>query len=317
MNLVILDAGARYGLHPTFESLKELAEFHLFEMDETECERLQKKYREQKNITVHPTALYSKQTTLEFQVNSHKALNSLNEANLDLLKKRNHYVEEFQPTSEKISVETDTVDHLFEQKEIHLMKLDVEGAEIDVLEGSEKKLGSETIGIRSEVAFSRVYQNCPLFGDIFNHLDKRGYEFLSLDYNGKGSPSSAFTRNDRYGRLMTTDGLWILNEETLLSGTESSVHKKTLRAAIFLFQNKLTDIAIDLMLKATRLKKIDYSKDESLLSLYLKKEILVLFKELSYLPSMDKGRLENAYQTLYHESFPKMNEFYESKYFDS
>ena len=29
----IVDAGARYGIHPNFEELREIADFHLFEVD--------------------------------------------------------------------------------------------------------------------------------------------------------------------------------------------------------------------------------------------------------------------------------------------
>ena len=40
LNCVVVDAGARYGLHPSWAELRGIAEFHLFEMDADEADRL-------------------------------------------------------------------------------------------------------------------------------------------------------------------------------------------------------------------------------------------------------------------------------------
>ncbi len=42
---VVIDAGARYGLHPTWSDLRGLVEFHLFEMDDVESGRLEQRYQ--------------------------------------------------------------------------------------------------------------------------------------------------------------------------------------------------------------------------------------------------------------------------------
>ena len=37
LNISVVDAGARYGLHPTWAELRGIVNFHLFEMDNNEA----------------------------------------------------------------------------------------------------------------------------------------------------------------------------------------------------------------------------------------------------------------------------------------
>src|SRR5215470_7647844 len=101
LNCVVVDAGARYGLHPSWAELRGIAEFHLFEMDADEANRLSKKYRDDALITVYPVALYSSDTTLTFWVSEHQALNSVFRANAGLLQDHDYKVREFTTTAEK------------------------------------------------------------------------------------------------------------------------------------------------------------------------------------------------------------------------
>lgn len=54
--LVIVDIGARYGIHPSWRYLSKDAIFHLVEADYDESIRLKFKYRSDKNIIVHNCA---------------------------------------------------------------------------------------------------------------------------------------------------------------------------------------------------------------------------------------------------------------------
>jgi hypothetical protein len=55
---VVIDAGARYGLHPTRPSLERIAEFDLFEMDQVAADRLSGVYSDRSNVRAYATALY-------------------------------------------------------------------------------------------------------------------------------------------------------------------------------------------------------------------------------------------------------------------
>src|SRR5882762_2633990 len=141
LNCVVVDAGARYGLHPSWAELRGLADFHLFEMDADEAARLQHKYEKDARITVYPVALYSSDTTLTYRVSEHHALNSVFESNDDLLRKNEYLLRDFTAIEER-SVPARTIDSLFAGEAVHFIKLDIEGAEYEALKGASGVLGS-------------------------------------------------------------------------------------------------------------------------------------------------------------------------------
>src|SRR5262245_30028691 len=120
INCVVIDAGARYGLHPTWADLRGLAEFHLFEMDADEARRLQRKYESDPRIKVYPLALYSSDTTLTFRVSQHQALNSVFQSNDNLLRQNEYMVRDFAVTEDR-KTEARSLDSLFAGREIHFL----------------------------------------------------------------------------------------------------------------------------------------------------------------------------------------------------
>ena len=69
----------------------------------------------------------------------------------------------------KITVSTKTIDDLdFNGKltDVDFMKIDVQGAELDVLKGGVNYLKNNLVGLESEVEFSSMYQDQPLFSEL-------------------------------------------------------------------------------------------------------------------------------------------------------
>ncbi|NJL08884.1 MAG: FkbM family methyltransferase, partial [Methylacidiphilales bacterium] len=133
ISCVVIDAGARYGLHPSWADMRNLAEFHLFEMDEVEAERLARKYAKDSNIAVYPIALYKENATLRFKVSAHQALNSLFSTNDDVLQRNEYMIRDFAVQDER-TAQARSIDSLFEGKDVHFLKLDIEGAELAILQ---------------------------------------------------------------------------------------------------------------------------------------------------------------------------------------
>lgn len=66
----------------------------------------------------------------------------------------------------------------------YLIKIDVQGAELDVLAGGQMTLASAEIVIM-EVSFFRFYEQGPLFGDVVTYMKSKGfvlYDLLGLQY---------------------------------------------------------------------------------------------------------------------------------------
>lgn len=94
-------------------------------------------------------------------------------------------------TSKKITVDLVTIDQFCETQNINqidLLKLDIQGGELDALKGAERCLEQGKVSlVYTEVFFTPYYNKQPLFGDISNYLSSKGYilhEFYYPSFNG-------------------------------------------------------------------------------------------------------------------------------------
>ena len=88
---------------------------------------------------------------------------------------------------ESVDIETDTLDGLVDNKQVppvDFLSMDVQGAELDVMNGASSMLKSSIVGIVCEVEFTELYSGQPLFCDIQLRLLKDGFRFC--DMFGKG-----------------------------------------------------------------------------------------------------------------------------------
>jgi FkbM family methyltransferase len=311
LDCVVLDAGARYGLHPSWVELRGVATFHLFEMDPAEAARLAKKYSSDSAIHVHPVALFSQNRTLKFNVSQHRALNSMYSTDTDLLE-RNEYMQEGFSVIDELSVEAKTIDSVFSGADIHFLKLDIEGAELEALKGGTDKLRTSILGVRSEVCFAPVYKSAPLFGDIHRYLLDFGFELLNLDYTGQGNKAGRFARPARYGKLISSDAVWVINNDRLFAACGERLVHDLVRLAAFLALNDAPDLAVDVLLRAVQREGVSFDCVRNCaLFASLHRKLLLFFKELTGLPMFDKAEIGAAYQTIFGREFPDLNRFYE------
>ena len=209
--LRILDIGARYGLHPSWKGLKTKAEFILVDADPYEVDRLKKRYKGKDGFTIINSAISDKVGFLK--------INILNNPAMSGSKKRIETTPLFKDLSRKsqieinntIQIEISSISSICEKYgKIDFLKLDIEGGEMSALKSNNDF--SNILGIRSEVTFSKIYENDKnsSFPEIHNFLEDKGYILLNLDYVGKGDPWSKFVvDNKRYGSLVSTDAVWI------------------------------------------------------------------------------------------------------------
>lgn len=99
-------------------------------------------------------------------------------------------------------VVTHRLDDVPELTDADYIKIDVQGAEMDVFNGAERLLRAGTL-IETEVAFAQLYKGQPLFGDIDVYLRGQGFQFHTLrNVCGRcfvplykpGNPSGAFNQ---------------------------------------------------------------------------------------------------------------------------
>lgn len=111
----------------------------------------------------------------EFVLTNTVMTSSLYEPNTPLLDRFVNLGELVRPVArEKVS--TRRLDDIPELSSIDFIKIDVQGAELDVLRGMERLL-TNTLVVECEVEFLQLYKDQPLFGDIDRFMRAHGFEF--------------------------------------------------------------------------------------------------------------------------------------------
>jgi FkbM family methyltransferase len=118
---------------------------------------------------------------------------SLFEPNTALLAKFQN-LEELVRVQKTYPVETTRLDNIPEIKGTDLLKVDVQGAELQVFDGAVKTLENALV-IHTEVQFVPLYKGVPLFGEIDTYLRSKGFMLHRLMSMGRTFKPLVF-RND-------------------------------------------------------------------------------------------------------------------------
>lgn len=114
-------------------------------------------------------------TTRTLHVCNAPMTSSLYEPYTDLANKFQNLGNLMQVVQEQ-EVDTRRLDDIGEAEDPDYLKLDVQGAEVDVLMGARRSL-SEAVVVHTEVVFVPLYKNQALFAEIDQHLRREGYSF--------------------------------------------------------------------------------------------------------------------------------------------
>ena len=147
-------------------------------MDADEAKRLALKYE------CEPR---SRDATLTYWVSQHQALNSVFHANDKLLRQNEYVTRDFEATEER-HTEARSIDSLFDGTEVHFLKLDVEGAEYELLKGASRALSTTAIGV------ARFWLKSNLPVDVYQDV-KTGMSVLIKPREPIGGSHSAKVAN--------------------------------------------------------------------------------------------------------------------------
>ena len=178
----IFDIGANVG--STVERFHQLfpnAKIHAFEPFPASYQLLNKKYQGNSSIVLNQLCVYKTKGSLDFFVNQKVSTNSLFQPIKSGLSFDNQII-----NINKICVDTISLDEYCnssEIKKIEILKMDIQGGELDALIGAFNLIKTKSIDlIYCEAFFIRQYLNQPLFYDIATYLDLNGY-FLQDIYS--------------------------------------------------------------------------------------------------------------------------------------
>ena len=143
-----------------------------FEVDLKTCDELNANSKP--GVTFFPSALGAKEEYRVFYEANHPMCGSLFQPNDEFNRLYNNLEVAFLKSTS--SIETVSLDY-FSMKnkigDIDFIKIDIQGAELDVFRGGIETL-EEVLMVVSEVMFVPHYINTPLFGDVSSFLSSRG-----------------------------------------------------------------------------------------------------------------------------------------------
>jgi FkbM family methyltransferase len=178
------------GAHPYGEQQEQFhilldffpnSKIHAFEIDEEECIKLNKIAKD--GLKFYPYALGEKEEKRKLYETNHPMCSSLYEPNEKLLKLFNNLsVAYLKKITEVNTISLDTFIKREKIESIDFIKMDIQGAELDVLKGAAKSI-ENVLTIVSEVEFLPIYNEQPLFGDVCTFLNSKNimfHKFLGL-----------------------------------------------------------------------------------------------------------------------------------------
>jgi FkbM family methyltransferase len=187
--LVVLDIGARDAFAEwRWTALPAgMIALHGFEPDEEECRRLNEHARSAGlNFAFHPAVLASRTGEAEFYEYSAPAANSLYPGNPRLLE-RWCYTRQLTLASQfrlhrKSVVRTSSLADWAASAgvdDVDFCKLNVQGAELDVLSGGATLLQG-AMGLILEQTFNETYLGAPLFGEVYEFVRRAGFTMFDI-----------------------------------------------------------------------------------------------------------------------------------------
>ena len=110
-----------------------------------------------------------------------------------------------------LEIETTTLDAFCQTEginEIDFLQVDVQGADLQVLEGASEILKRSILGVQIEVEFSHLYAKQPLFADVDAYLRDKDFTLFDLATSYRVRARSPIHSRVRAGQLLWADAFY-------------------------------------------------------------------------------------------------------------
>lgn len=183
--LTVADVGAAQGFDPRWDLFADACRQIGFEPEPAECRRLQAQIAADGRADrrfVLPLALADRAGRRRLYITRDPDASSLYRPN------QAFFARMPDPSGTEIvgeiDVEVTTLDGLAlpAGNDIDVLKLDVQGAERDVLQGARERLDDQVLAVIAEASFVELYQDQGMFADLDIELRRHGFQLFDICY---------------------------------------------------------------------------------------------------------------------------------------
>ncbi|AFY80053.1 FkbM family methyltransferase [Oscillatoria acuminata] len=166
------------------------------------------------------------------------------------------YLDRFAGLSELVNldftleIETTTLDsfcELADIQEVDFLQVDVQGADLDVLEGASRVLKTTVLAVQVEVEFSPLYLNQPLFADVDSYLRKEGFTLFDLATSYRPRKRSPLLSRTHPGQLLWGEAFYFRDLIQENSATHFSSPERLLKLACIADIMEFPDYSLELL----------------------------------------------------------------------
>jgi FkbM family methyltransferase len=259
--LTVVDAGAANGLVPHWQPIDGFARVYGFEPHPEACKKLQEKYNQSNYAHLYraiPMGLSRNGGTAVLYVLNQPTGSSLLPVNTDSpdVHPNDPYIF---PITE-LPVETETLQQALEKEkapQVDMIKLDIQGAELEVLLGMGKKYLGGLICAEMEVGFKSIYKGAPRPPDVEAALKEYDLELYDLNLahtpaKYKGDPNYYLEKilgvrpekNRANGLLVECDMLFFKKPAVVLNTGDAALVRRYITAlCVYNFFTHALDMA--------------------------------------------------------------------------
>ena len=185
LSFTALDVGARGGFLPDLTPLAAHVDAIGFEPDVEECARLNSAIDTQvspwKSIRFLPIALGNSEEARSLNLYRQRGCSSLLEANVELAEqfsRADYFL--LDGVAQVQTIPLDIACERYGFDDAVFIKLDVQGAELEILRSGHKLISEGLLVVRLEVEFIQQYRHQPLFSDIDSYLRSQGFHLMQF-----------------------------------------------------------------------------------------------------------------------------------------
>jgi FkbM family methyltransferase len=243
--LRLFDVGARGGIDPRWRPFHAYIEAIGFEPDPTECERLNREAASQSPpVRFLPHALAKGSGEVTFYEANWPPASSIYPPNDEFLEPFPYATHLLGVKGER-RIDAVSLDEACRREGIwpDCLKLDVEGAELQVLEGGERASGGALV-LELEVEFAPLRTGQPLFADVDAYLRSRGWSLLGLRRVHWRRSAGLDPRATGYGGQLTQADALYFNAPLLDEGLTQA---RALKLVLILSAYRQLDLALELL----------------------------------------------------------------------